>query len=245
VQHFNGLLKPSSGRVHVEGKDLSRSGIAWAELRQRVGMVFQYPEQQLFAETVFDEVSFVLRQRKNLSWREIEEGVKWACAVVGLDYDGFRRRSPLELSGGEMRRVALAGVLVQEPHILILDEPTVGLDGPGKQEILREIGQLRHFGKTLVIVSHAIEDFLDFVDRVIVLEEGRVFTAGAPSEVFSSLLQVGKFPFLVPSLFRLCHDLRREGWDIPEPTFRVEEALPILDRLLKKNPSAPLTPNGS
>ncbi|MBI5968430.1 MAG: energy-coupling factor transporter ATPase, partial [Deltaproteobacteria bacterium] len=133
--------------------------------------------------------------------------------------------------------VALAGVLVQEPHILILDEPTVGLDGPGKQEILREIGQLRHSGKTLVIVSHAIEDFLDFVDRLIVLEEGRVFTTGPPSQVFPSLLQVGKFPFLVPSVFRLCHDLRAEGWDIPEPTFRVEEALYLLDRHLGRSPA--------
>jgi len=241
VQHFNGLLKPSSGRVYVEGMDLSRSGIAWAELRQRVGMVFQYPEQQLFAETVFDEISFVLRQRKILSPKEIEDRVKLACASVGLDYESFYRRSPFELSGGEMRRVALAGVLVQEPRLLILDEPTVGLDGPGKQEILREIGQLHHSGKTLVIVSHAIEDFLDFVDRLIVLEEGRILITGQLTEVFSFLLRAGRHTFLLPSIFRLCHDLRAKGWDIPEPTFRVEEALPILDQLLKGNPASLVT----
>ncbi|MGD0626626.1 MAG: ATP-binding cassette domain-containing protein [Thermodesulfobacteriota bacterium] len=235
VQHFNGLLKPSSGRVFIEGLDLHRSGISWADLRRRVGLVFQYPEQQIFEETVFDDISFVLRQRKTLSFREIEERVKLACTSVGLDYEKFRRRSPFELSGGEKRRVALAGVLAQEPRLLILDEPTVGLDGPGKREILRRVEELHHSGKTVIIISHAVEDLIGMVDRLIVLEGGRLLTAGPPAEVFSFLLKFGKLTFLVPSIYQLCHDLRADGWDIPEGILQVEEALIILDRFLKQS----------
>lgn len=234
MQHFNGLLKPSSGRVCVEGMDLGRPGISWVELRQRVGLVFQYPEHQLFEETVFDDISFVLRQRKVLPSKEVEQRVKRACACVGLDYEQFRRRSPFDLSGGEMRRVALAGVLAQEPRLLILDEPTVGLDSTGKREILREISHLKGSGKTVIIVSHAIEDLLDIVDRLIVLEGGKVLTAGTPAEVFSFLLRAKRSEFLVPPIPKLCQDLRSWGWDLPGAIYRVEEALPVLDRFLRK-----------
>ena len=235
MQHFNGLLKPSSGRVLVEGMDLGFPGISWSELRKRVGLVFQYPEQQLFEETVFDDISFVLRQRKVFSPAEIELRVKSACASVGLDYEEFRRRSPFELSGGEKRRVALAGVLVQEPHLLILDEPTVGLDGPGKREILKQVEKLHHSGKTVIIISHAVEDLLGMVTRLVVLEGGKLLTIGPPAEVFSFLLKAGKLTFLVPSIYQLCHDLRAEGWNIPEGIFQVEEALPVLDRFLRSS----------
>jgi energy-coupling factor transport system ATP-binding protein len=229
------LLKPSSGRVLIEGLDLDRSGISWGDLRQRVGLVFQYPEQQIFEETVLDDISFVLRQRKILSSSEIEDRVKLACACVGLDYEEFRRRSPFELSGGEQRRVALAGVLVQEPRLLILDEPTAGLDGPGKREILSGVKELHHCGQTVIIVSHAVEDLLGIVSRLVVLERGRLLTSGPPAEVFSFLLKFGKLTFLVPPIYRLCHDLRIEGWDIPEGILRVEVALPVLDRVLQKS----------
>lgn len=232
VQHFIGLLSPSSGKVYVEGIEIGRPGISRVELRQHVGLVFQYPEHQLFEETVFDDISFVLRQRKNLSIQEIECRVRSACAVVDLDYEKFHRRSPFELSGGEMRRVALAGILIQEPRLLILDEPTVGLDGPSKREILKEIGDLHRLGKTVVIVSHGVEDLLDIVTRLIVLEEGRILTTGPPAEVFSFLLKSRKLLFLVPSIYRLCHELREEGWKVPEGIFRLEEALPALDRFL-------------
>ena len=235
VQHVNGLLKPSSGRVEVEGKDLGGPGVSLAEIRQRVGLVFQYPEHQLFEKTIFDEISFVLRQRSNLPAEEIEQQVKAACASVGLDFKEFRNRSPFELSGGEKRRVALAGVLVQKPHVLILDEPTVGLDGPGKREILREIEKWHRSGKTVIIVSHAIEDLVDLADRLLVLEEGKILTTGPPAEVFSFLVKREKLKFLVPAIFRLAHDLRAEGWPVPMGTFRVDEALPVLDHLLRIN----------
>jgi energy-coupling factor transport system ATP-binding protein len=233
VQHFNGLLKPSGGRVVIEGMDLALPGISWNELRQRVGLVFQYPEQQLFEATVFDDISFVLRQRKVFSPAEVEHRVESACVSVGLDYEEFRSRSPFELSGGEKRRVALAGVLVQEPHLLILDEPTVGLDGPGKREILKQVEALHHSGKTVIIISHAVEDLLGMVNRLVVLESGRLLTTGAPAEVFSFLLQTGKVTSLVPSIYQLCHDLRAEGWDIPEGILAVEEAVEVLDRSLR------------
>ena len=234
MQHFNGLLKPSSGRVLVEGMDLGFPGISWSELRKRVGLVFQYPEQQLFEETVFDDISFVLRQRNVFSAAEIEHRVESVCASVGLDYEDFRKRSPFELSGGEKRRVALAGVIVQEPHLLILDEPTVGLDGPGKREILKQVEKLHHSGKTVIIISHAVEDLLGMVNRLVVLEGGKLLTAGPPAEVFSFLLKAGKLTFLVPSIYQLCHGLRAEGWDVPEGIFQVEEALPVLDRFLRR-----------
>jgi len=214
--------------------DLSRAGISLARLRQRVGLVFQYPEQQLFEETVFNDVSFVLRQHKSFSLSEIEQRVKLACASVGLEYEEFRRRSPFELSGGEKRRVALAGVLIQEPSLLILDEPTVGLDGQGKREILSQIGKLYQSGKTVIIISHGVEDILGIVNRLIVLEAGRILTAGRPAEVFSFLLQADKLTFLVPPIYKLCQDLRAEGWKIPAGIFRVEDALAALEQLLNE-----------
>jgi energy-coupling factor transport system ATP-binding protein len=235
VQHLNGLLKPSFGRVLIGGMDLGFPGVSWSELRQRVGLVFQHPEQQLFEETVFDEISFVLRQRKILSSEEIEDRVRSACTSVGLDYEAFRSRSPFELSGGEKRRVALAGVLAQEPHLLILDEPTVGLDGLGKREVLKRVEKLNDSGKTVIVVSHSIEDLLSMVGRVVVLEGGKLLTAGPPAEVFSFLLKTGKLTFLVPSIYHLCHDLRAEGCDIPEGILQVEDALPVLDRILKQS----------
>lgn len=232
VQHFNGLLRPSSGKIWVEGVEIGPAGTSWGKLRQRVGLVFQYPEHQLFEETLFDDISFILRQHKWLSIEEITRRVRSACAMVGLDYEDFQRRSPFELSSGEMRRAALAGILIQEPRLLILDEPTVDLDGPSKGEILREIHQIHRSGKTVVIVSHGVEDLLGIINRLIVLKNGKILTAGPPAEVFHTLLKTRELEFLVPSIFRLCHELRTEGWDIPSEIFRVEEALPILDRFL-------------
>ena len=243
VQHFNGLLKPSAGKVYVEGRDLGDRGTSLPDLRRRVGLVFQYPEHQLFAETVFEDIAFVLGQQKAFSPEEVEERVRSACGMVGLDYESFRRRSPFELSGGEMRRVALAGVLVQDPPILILDEPTVGLDGPGKREILREIGALHRMGKTIIIVSHAVEDLAERVDRFMVMEEGRALISGEPGEVFARLMEMKKFNFLVPPVFHLCGGLRAAGWTLPEGLFRTEEALSAIERNLREGP--PRLPSGA
>jgi energy-coupling factor transport system ATP-binding protein len=229
IQHLNGLLKPTRGRIRVDGVDLEGPAASRAEIRRRVGLVFQYPEHQLFEETVYADISFVLRQRSAFPPGEIEEKVQEACLGVGLDYEKFRRRSPFELSSGEKRRVALAGVLVQDPKILILDEPTVGLDGEGKKEILREIRELKNRGKTIIIVSHQAEDFLGLIDRIVVLDQGKMFAAGPPAEVFLLLLQKKRCLFLVPPIYQLLAELKEEGWDIPTPPFTPEEALPILE----------------
>lgn len=232
IQHLNGLLKPTHGRVFIEGMDLSQSSLSRAELRRRVGLVFQYPEHQLFEETVFDDISFVLRQHSTLTSAEIEEKVRAACLSVGIDYASFRQRSPFELSNGEMRRVALAGVLVRNPTILILDEPTVGLDSEGRQEILREIGDLRRSKSTVIIVSHLVEDLLHLIDRLIVLDRGKIHAVGTPSEVFSLLLKEKKFLFLVPPIFLLLTELREEGWEIPSGVLTPQDALPVLQKNL-------------
>jgi energy-coupling factor transport system ATP-binding protein len=157
---------------------------------------------------------------------------------VGLDGEAFRRRSPFELSSGEMRRVALAGVLAQDPKILILDEPTVGLDGEGKKEILREIGELKSQGKTIILVSHQVEDFLGLIDRLVVLNRGKIFAAGEPAEVFALLRRTEKFLFLVPPVYRLLAELKEEGWNIPSPPLTPEDALPILEKNLPR-PACP------
>jgi len=228
VQHLNGLLKPTRGCVRIEGSDLSESGISLADLRQRVGLVFQYPEHQLFEETVYDDIAFVLKRSLAFPSREIEERVRKACSSIGLDFERFYRRSPFELSSGERRRVALAGVLIQEPKILILDEPTVGLDWEGKKEILREIRELKTRGKTIIVVSHQVEDFLSLIDRLIVMDQGKIFADGTPAEVFSLLIRVKKFLFLIPPIYQLLADLKEEGWNIPDPLFTAEDALSVL-----------------
>ena len=233
AQHFNGLLKPSAGNVYVEGRNLADPGISWPEIRRRVGLVFQYPEHQLFAATVFEDIAFVLGQQKSFSPEEIKERVRHVCGMVGLDFDSFGQRSPFALSGGEMRRAALAGVLVQDPPILILDEPTVGLDGPGKREVLRQIGNLHRLGKTIIIVSHAVEDLAVRVDRLMMMEEGRIVASGEPREVFAQLVGMKKFNFLVPPVFHLCEDLRAAGWTLPDKVFQTEEALSAIDRNLR------------
>ena len=235
VEHFNGLLKPSAGKVCVEGKDLSEPGISWPDLRRRVGLVFQYPEHQLFEESVFEDIAFVLRRQRTLPREEVENRVRSACRLVGLDMDKFGRRSPFELSGGEMRRVALAGVLAQEPAILILDEPTVGLDGAGKAEILGEMESLKRSGRTVIIVSHAVEEIAGLVDRLVVMEGGKFLFSGPPAEVFSFLLEKDRMTFLVPPLFRFFHDLRAKGWDLPREVLGVEEALPAIERCLSRD----------
>lgn len=232
VQHFNGLLKPSAGKVYVEGKDLSSGEVSLPEIRRRVALAFQFPEHQLFEETVSADISFVLRQKSVSSSQEIESLVKSACRMVGLDYEAFACRSPFELSGGEMRRVALAGILAQDPPVLILDEPTAGLDGKGREEILREIGEIRRSGRTVIMISHSVEDLAELADRLLVLEEGRILAVGAPADVFSFLLRADKVTFLVPPVFRLLEELRGLNCSIPGGIYRMEEAVAALNRFL-------------
>jgi energy-coupling factor transport system ATP-binding protein len=234
VQHLNGLLNPTGGRIFIGGTDLGKAGLSRNRVRQSVGMVFQYPENQFFEETVYDEISFVLRTRGGLSPEEIRQRVLASCRTLGLDFESLSSRSPFQLSGGEMRRVALASVLVQDPQLLILDEPTLGLDPIGKQLILQAIDRLHGAGKTVILIAHEIEDLLNRASRFIVMHRGRIWASGPPSEVFLALLQSEEQNLLIPSPFRLLQALRNSGWKIPAEVIGVEAALPYLDGHLRQ-----------
>src|SRR5690554_6459461 len=173
IQQFNGLLLPSSGKVYVDGVDLTQKGTQLRRIRQKVGMVFQYPEHQLFGETVLEDVGFG-PSNGGLAEGEVIERVREAMAYVGLDYETLKDNSPFELSGGQKRRVAIAGVLAMKPSVLILDEPTAGLDPEGRAEILAEISQLHSDGITVVLVTHSMEDIVRLATRSIVMDRGTV-----------------------------------------------------------------------
>ncbi len=233
-QHLVGLLQPTSGRIVIGGMDLGRAKISRARLRQCVGMVFQYPEHQFFEETVYDEISFVMRQRRDLSTEKIQDKVRSCCANLGLDIESLGSRSPFELSGGEMRRVALASILLQDPQVIILDEPTTGLDPLGKGKILQSIDRLHGAGKTVILIGHEIEDLLGRASRLLVMDQGKIWASGSPSEVFLFLLENKKYNRFVSSTFRILQELRQKGWEIPMEVIEVEAALPYLDCYLRR-----------
>ena len=173
IQHLNGLLHPTSGQVFVDGVDISEKGMNLKEIRRRVGLVFQYPEHQLFEETVYKDVAFGPKNI-GIGSSEIDKTVKWAISEVGLDYDEVKDKSPFELSGGQRRRVAIAGVLSMRPEVMILDEPTAGLDPKGRDEILSEVNKLnKQEGITVILVSHSMEDVAKLADKLIVMNKGR------------------------------------------------------------------------
>ena len=173
IQHFNGLLKPDSGKVFVDGVDLTLKDTQLRLIRQKVGMVFQYPEHQLFGETVLEDVGFGPRNI-GLSDEDVIQRVREALAYVGLDFEAIKDKSPFELSGGQKRRVAIAGVLAMRPSVLVLDEPTAGLDPEGREEILAEISQLHNDGITVVLVTHSMEDIARLATRLIVMDRERL-----------------------------------------------------------------------
>ncbi|MDI6870735.1 MAG: energy-coupling factor transporter ATPase [Bacillota bacterium] len=228
IQHLNGLIKPPPGKVIVDGIDLGARHTNLRAIRQKVGLVFQYPEHQVFEETVFDDIAFGLRNL-NLSPLEVEDRVEEAMTLVGLDYAALKDRSPLELSGGQLRRVAIAGVLAMKPRTLILDEPTAGLDPRGRDDILGRIAALRReLGLTVVLVSHHLEEIAPLVDRLVVLDRGRVLLAGPPREVFRQADLLRKVGLDVPVMTRLLHDLRARGVPVEGEALTVEEACALL-----------------
>lgn len=184
MQHFNGLLKPSDGQVLIEDINIHDKSPQAKEMRRKVGMVFQYPEHQLFEETIFDDIAFGPRNMGIVDG-EIEERVMWAMQFVGLDYEEFAKRSPFQLSGGQMRRVAIAGVIAMKPEYLILDEPSAGLDPRGRNEIFEQIEKLYHTtGITVVLVSHNMEEVARLVNRLIVMHNGNIILDGPPAQIF-------------------------------------------------------------
>lgn len=233
IQHLNGLLKPSSGEIIIDGTRVDKSGSNLTDLRKKVGLVFQYPEYQLFEETIERDIAFGPRNL-DISEEEVNERVKASMESVGLDYETYKDKSPFELSGGLKRRVAIAGVLAMEPKVLILDEPTAGLDPRGRDEILSEIKSIHENRKiTVILVSHSMEDVAKIAERIIVFDKGKVFLDGEPREIFRNedkLLGVG---LGIPQITSLMRTLKKKGLDINEDAITVEEAKESLKKYLR------------
>ena len=234
VQHLNGLLRPSSGQVLINGEDLNGEHVNRRALRQRIGLVFQYPEYQLFEETVAKDIAFGPKNQ-GLSADEIAERVRYAMDCVHLDYDKYAERSPFELSGGQMRRVAIAGVLAMRPSVLILDEPTAGLDPRGRDKILTMLEELHaRENTTILMVSHSMDDMARLASRLIVMSGGKIVAEGTPREIFAREDMMTSIGLDVPDAARLCARLRAKGYDLPADLFRPEELKEQLLRLWKE-----------
>lgn len=212
IQHMNGLVHPTCGRVLADGRDLAEKGVA-AEVRRQVGLVFQYPENQLFANTVYDDVAFGPRNM-GLGAEEVDRRVREGLALVGLSFDELSERSPFDLSGGQQRRVAFAGVLAMEPEVLVLDEPVAGLDPLSREEFLGLIRELHAGGRTIVMVSHSMEDLAALCDRILVLSEGRLFRLGTPAEVFADAAALKAVGLGAPASEAFAASLREAGFTL-------------------------------
>ena len=222
VQYLNGLLKPTKGSVIVDGMDVNSKETDIREIRRRVGLVFQYPEYQLFEETVRKDVSFGPRNL-GCSEEEIEERVVKACEQVGLN-KSMLDMSPFDLSGGNKRRVAIAGVLAMRPRVLVLDEPTAGLDPRGRKELSELIRKLHEDeGNTVVMVSHSMDDVANMTERIIVMNQGHVAMDGTPREVFSHPQELIDMHLGVPAAAQLALELRKRGFKLPDNVYSLDE----------------------
>ena len=223
IQHLNGLIRASSGALYYNGENIYEDGYDMKKLRTRVGLVFQYPEHQLFEIDVLTDVCFG-PQNQGLTKEEALIRAKEALRLAGLD-ESYYKRSPFELSGGQKRRVAIAGVLAMEPEVLILDEPTAGLDPRGRDEILDQISRLhRERHMTIILVSHSMEDVARYADRLLVMNHGKKVFDGTPREVFSHYKELEAMGLAAPQVPYLVHDLKAQGIAIDESITTVEEA---------------------
>lgn len=223
IQHFNGLLKPTSGRILVDGEDMWADPKAIRKFRFKVGLVFQYPEYQLFEETVARDIAFG-PTNMGLSPEEVEQRVQQAARFVGLGADKLEK-SPFELSGGQKRRVAIAGVMAMDPKVLILDEPTAGLDPRGRDKVLGEIRQYHKArGNTVLLVSHSMEDIAKYADRVLVMNRGRVAMFDTTERVFARAEEISAMGLAVPQITRVCRGLAARGVAIDPNCYTIEQA---------------------
>ena len=233
IQHLNGLLRASEGEIFYNGKNIYDKDFKMAGLRSHVGLVFQYPEHQLFEADVFSDVCFGPKNL-GLSKEETERRAREALRLVGLP-EGFYEKSPFELSGGQKRRVAIAGVLAMEPEVLILDEPTAGLDPKGRDEILNQVQLLHKERKiTVVLVSHSMEDVARYVERIIVMDHGEVYLDGPTKEVFAHYQDLEKIGLAAPQVTYAINALRSRGFRLPEGATTVEEAVEEILRVCRK-----------
>ena len=233
IQHFNGLLKPTSGKIYLDGKDIWADKSQIRSVRFQVGLVFQYPEYQLFEETVYKDIAFGPKNM-GLSDDEVDLRVRESAALVGLKND-ILNKSPFELSGGQKRRVAIAGVIAMEPKVLILDEPTAGLDPRGRDLILSEIQQYHQEKKnTILLVSHSMEDIAKYASRVLVMNHAEVYAFDTVEKVFSRVQQLRSLGLDVPQITRIFYQLKAHGVDIDTTVYSVEHAKTLILEKLKK-----------
>ena len=232
VQHLNGLLKPTSGKITVDGLDLSDKETDMREVRRRVGLVFQYPEYQLFEETVRKDIAFG-PGNLGINGEDLEARVRSAAAQVGLEEE-LLDKSPFELSGGQKRRVAIAGVLAMQPKVLVLDEPTAGLDPKGREELIDLMRSLNASGVTLVMVSHSMNDVARLCSRVLVMNHGRLALSGSAGEVFSHGKELKEMGLGLPAGARLAALLRAQGWAIPDTVYKFDQIEPLIEQRLLK-----------
>lgn len=234
IQHLNGLIRPTEGEVLFQGQDIWSSKELTHNIRFQVGLVFQYPEYQLFEETVARDIAFGPRNM-GLDAEEIDRRVRGAMLQVGLNYDEVAERSPFELSGGQMRRVAIAGVLAMRPRVLILDEPTAGLDPAGRNSILQMIRDLHAAGGlTVIMVSHSMDDISTLATRLVVMSRGELVMTGTPREVFTQQEKLRSIGLGVPQAAELTHALIAEGFDLPGDLYTLDEVCHAILALKKE-----------
>ena len=223
IQHLNGLMKATSGDILYDGQSIYAEGYDMRKLRSQVGLVFQYPEHQLFEVDVISDVCFGPKNQ-GLSEEESEKNAREALELVGFP-EKYYKQSPFELSGGQKRRVAIAGVLAMKPKVLILDEPTAGLDPKGRDEILDQIAKLhKETGMTVVLVSHSMEDVAQYVDRIIVMNKGEKMLDSTPKEVFRHYKELEEVGLAAPQVTYVMHDLKDRGFDVSPDATTIEEA---------------------
>ena len=235
IQNLNGLLKPASGKIYVDGTDITDKDTKLVDIRKKVGLVFQYPEYQLFEETIAKDIAYG-PSNLELNEDEILRRVKKSMEMVGLNYEEYKDISPFELSGGQKRRVAIAGVIAMEPKVLILDEPTAGLDPAGRDDILEQIKLLHEkYNMTIILVSHSMEDVGKLAEKIIVMNDGHIELQGKPKEVFKEIDTLEKIGLAVPQVTYLMRELKKKGFNVSEDIFTVEKAKSELLNILLKN----------
>lgn len=234
VQHLNGLLKPKSGQIIVNGQDITAPGVAMRDIRRKIGLVFQYPEYQLFEETVAKDVAFG-PGNLGLSQEEIDFRVKEALEMVGLDYHAVKNLSPFDLSGGQKRRVAIAGVIAMKPEVLILDEPTAGLNPKAHADILEMVELIRKRENNITfLVSHNMNDIARMSDKVLVMNNGKLAMEGTPQEVFSREAELKAMGLALPDAMEIIVSLKKAGMDIEGSCLTIDEAADKIAKVLGK-----------
>ncbi len=232
IEHLNGLLKPDSGSIIIDGLDITASKCSMKELRSRVGLVFQYPEYQLFEETVYKDIAYG-PSNMGLDEKEIKRRVFDAIDFVGLNPE-LLNKSPFDLSGGQKRRVAIAGVIAMEPSVLILDEPTAGLDPRGRNDLLSRLKKLhQEKGTTIILVSHSMEDIADTVQKVLVMSEGRLKAFGTVGEIFSKRKMLEEIGLDTPQICSVIEHLKSKGYSIPDNVYNVKDAAEVIYKIIK------------